>query len=236
MTCADGTLTPCHQHSGKGELLWSPCGALSIGTPKGAWVVSSQRAVWIPPNTPHEVLHCNQARLHWVLLDAVTCRRLCPHSRTLQVNEELRALVEAVAHRGTTLDVTVGTGRKLISEIEDATDIGCDLGPLPIPLATSERLCPLLEFYRTSPGRLESLCYWENYFGLSQRTLSRWFAEDTGLTFSRWRQLVRLRRALEMIASGSKIANAAQEVGYESVSMFISTFRRVVGTTPGRYF
>ena len=38
------------------------------------------------------------------------------------------------------------------------------------------------------------------------------------------------------LAQGELVTNIAGDLGYESVSAFISMFRRMLGTTPARYF
>ena len=72
--------------------------------------------------------------------------------------------------------------------------------------------------------------------GVSKRTLERLFNRETGMSFGRWRQQVRLLQALRRLAAGVPVTTAALDVGYESTSAFIDMFRRALGTTPGRYF
>ena len=55
------------------------------------------------------------------------------------------------------------------------------------------------------------------------------------MTFGKWRQQLRLLRAMELLASGEKVTAAAAEAGYNSTSAFISMFRKQLGTTPTRY-
>jgi len=55
------------------------------------------------------------------------------------------------------------------------------------------------------------------------------------MTFSKWRQQLRLLRAMQRLASGEKVTAAALEAGYNSTSAFISMFRKQLGTTPTRY-
>jgi AraC-like DNA-binding protein len=56
------------------------------------------------------------------------------------------------------------------------------------------------------------------------------------MTFGRWQQQARLLRALEILASGGSVTNAALEVGFETPSAFIAMFKRSMGTTPAKYF
>jgi AraC-like DNA-binding protein len=72
--------------------------------------------------------------------------------------------------------------------------------------------------------------------GASLRTIERLFQVETGMTFGRWRQQLRLVEALRLLAVGEPVTSVALDVGYESPSAFVSAFRRTFGVTPGRYF
>lgn len=56
------------------------------------------------------------------------------------------------------------------------------------------------------------------------------------MRFGKWRQQLRLLRAMELLAWGEKVTTAAAEAGYNSTSAFISMFRKQLGRTPTRYF
>jgi AraC-like DNA-binding protein len=71
--------------------------------------------------------------------------------------------------------------------------------------------------------------------GASKRTIQRLFREETKMTFSRWRQQLRLVHAMQRLASGEKVTAAALDAGYNSTSAFISMFRKQLGKTPARY-
>jgi AraC-like DNA-binding protein len=64
----------------------------------------------------------------------------------------------------------------------------------------------------------------------------RAFAAEMGMPFGRWRQMARLFCALELLAQGESVTNAAFNVGYNSVSAFTQVFRTVFGKTPMKYF
>ena len=72
--------------------------------------------------------------------------------------------------------------------------------------------------------------------GASKRTIERIFKLETGLGFGKWRQQLRLGHALSLLAGGEAVTSVAFDVGYESVSAFISAFRMTFGQTPGQYF
>lgn len=56
------------------------------------------------------------------------------------------------------------------------------------------------------------------------------------MSFVRWRQQLHIGLALQRLVQGDSVTNIVGDFGYESVSAFISMFRRTLGTTPARYF
>lgn len=72
--------------------------------------------------------------------------------------------------------------------------------------------------------------------GWTFATATRRFAAETGMTFGRWRQQLRLLIALERLGEGRPVTEVALDVGYEDTSAFIAVFKAAFGTTPSRYF
>jgi AraC-like DNA-binding protein len=66
--------------------------------------------------------------------------------------------------------------------------------------------------------------------------MDRLFMAETGMGVGMWVQQMRLMLALEIIAAGSSIGDAAFDVGFENPSSFIALFRKQFGVTPARYF
>lgn len=69
--------------------------------------------------------------------------------------------------------------------------------------------------------------------GVSPHYLSRIFRQETGETLSRFRNRVRIRRALERIETGERdLATLAIELGFSDQAHFTRTMRDEVGITP----
>lgn len=71
--------------------------------------------------------------------------------------------------------------------------------------------------------------------GMSRRTFTRLFREQTGVSFAEWRQQVCLLAAIERLSEGQPVTRVALDLGYASPSAFASAFRRVLGDTPRGY-
>jgi len=80
-----------------------------------------------------------------------------------------------------------------------------------------------------------SLDQWAQWAGLSPRTLTRHFRDETTLSFAQWRQQARLAEGLRRLSDGQSVSDIAHELGFSSPSAFVTVFRRHFGSPPGRY-
>jgi two-component system response regulator YesN len=72
--------------------------------------------------------------------------------------------------------------------------------------------------------------------GLSTSRLSHVFREKTGLTVIEYVTMVRIGKAKDLLlGTDTSCTEICFQVGYGNQSYFIRTFKRIVGTTPGRF-
>jgi len=71
--------------------------------------------------------------------------------------------------------------------------------------------------------------------GVSERTLTRLFRSETGLSFRDWRSRMRFMLALERLDRGESSTSLAHGLGYSSPSAFIAAFRKQFGAPPSAY-
>ncbi|MNY52229.1 HTH-type transcriptional repressor of iron proteins A [compost metagenome] len=81
-----------------------------------------------------------------------------------------------------------------------------------------------------------TLGQWADRMGMSEKTLTRLFQRETGLSFRTWRQRMRLLSSLNMLEEGCSVTEVALSYGYDSTSAFIAAFKRLLGFTPGELF
>jgi AraC-like DNA-binding protein len=86
-----------------------------------------------------------------------------------------------------------------------------------------------------NPGDQRSVAEWGQALGVSERTVSRAFRSETGLSMVQWRQALRVHAALTLISEGMQVQEVSERLGYAQPSTFIASFKRVVGLTPGAY-
>ena len=119
----------------------------------------------------------------------------------------------------------------VLDQLEDVNVL-----PLRLPTPGDSRARHVAEVYLREPGDARTLDQACEMSGASKRTIERLFARETGMTFGRWRQQLRLIHALRLLASGQPVTRAALEAGYASPSAFTAMFKKALGCSPSRYF
>lgn len=107
--------------------------------------------------------------------------------------------------------------------------------PLVIRMPQDARALRVAERIVEAPGTPESLELLCVESGASLRTMQRLFVEQVGVPIARWRNQVKMVTAVQPLARGRSVTQAAMDLGFESVSAFIFSFRHYFGDSPGQY-
>ena len=229
---AQGFLLPPHWHR-RAQLLYGATGLMHVSTEDGKWVVPPQHAVWIPPDTVHAVkfigvttrsLYIEPARaaemqrnnrceviivsplLRQLLLDAVDLPPLC-------AGERERALIKLML-----LELAAMPAREF-----------------DIPLPKHPGLLALCQNFLQAPTVHDPAERWAGEMFMSASTFRRHFQQQTGMSFSAWRQRACVVSALGLLIEGRSVNEVALSLGYENSSSFATMFRRVTGQLPSFY-
>ncbi len=107
---------------------------------------------------------------------------------------------------------------------------------LQFPLPRDRRLQRLCAELLATPADRRTLEEWAEVTGASTRTLARLFERDLGMSFNKWRQLVRFHTALEDSSRGEPVSRVAHHHGYRSACAFSAAFGRTMGFPPSTIF
>ncbi len=228
-----GERIPEHRHA-EAQLIYAVTGVMTVRTAVGRWVVPPQRAVWVPALETHSIRMTGNVGMRTVYVHADQAQEMPSDCCVVHVAPLLREIVLRIMEFPKDYDSDTPPSRLvavLLDEIKAADQV-----PLHLPLPTDPRLRRITSALQEHPGNTRTLAEWSRLAGGSERTLARAFARETRMTFGQWRQQARLLAALELLAFGRSVTATALDLGYESPSAFIATFRRALGTTPGRYF
>ena len=80
------------------------------------------------------------------------------------------------------------------------------------------------------PSIRETINDWCEAVGMSRRTFTRTFRQETGLSFVAWRQQACLLCAMPRLAAGEPVTTVAIDLGYENPAAFSLMFKRAFGS------
>jgi AraC-like DNA-binding protein len=227
----DGTKAeaPDHRHR-KGQLVFSLGGGVTCRVPGGLWMVPPHCAVWIPSDMAHSNIATANARLFFVYIEAELVDlpdRCC----TISISPLLRELIVELSDR---MEHGDARGERLISVLLSELP-HMPVQRLHLPLSTEPRLKRIAAALAENPADRRTLAEWAKRVALSESSLARLVAKETGLTFGRWRQQLHLIVAIRELASGASVQRVSADLGYESVTAFITMFKKALGKPPARY-
>lgn len=225
---------PAHSHR-RGQLLYASTGVLTTITSEGSWVVPPRRALWIPPGVSHEV-HMGgpvSTRSAYVKAETAVAVGLPAHCQVMAVSPLLHELLHEAVDLPVEYDLDGRDGHVmalLLDEIRRMPTL-----PLSAPLPSEKRLAALCRDLLLHPSQEVKIDDMAQRAGMSRRHFTRTFREETGMSFSAWRQQACLLAALTRLAHGQSITQVAVDLGYGNPSAFTAAFRRVLGAPPTRY-
>lgn len=218
-----------HRHDDH-QLVYVSSGVLRTHTAAGSWVVSRDRAVWLPAGTWHEHRFYGQSSFYTVGFPADEPPWREREPALVAVSPLLRELLIECARA----DLSRAEARRVRAVIGDQLRRSAQQ-PMALPAPQDPRLtdaCALAEKRLADQIGLDDLA---RQVGASQSTLSRLFRHELGMTYPQWRTNVRLLNAAILLSGGASVTDTAQQCGWHTTSSFIDTFRRAMGVTPGAY-
>jgi AraC-like DNA-binding protein len=229
----DGASTGWHSHP-RGQLLHAIEGVMRVDLEADAWVVPSNRALWIAPRARHDVKMSGDVKMRTVYIDVIAFGLLPEKTCVINVSPLLRELI--VAACGVPADYSQESRdgrlmRLLLDEIRAS-----DVLPLHLPMPADPRIQSICTALIDQPSDAKTAVQWADRLGLAPKTIHRLFLKQTGMSFAQWRQQARLLFALRRIAEGARIIDVAFDCGYASQSAFTVMFKKQFGVSPSGFY
>lgn len=221
-----------HAHR-KGQLILALRGAVSCEVQDALWIVPPGHAVWVPGEIPHSCRVTKNAATCFLFIEpgaAAMPETCCTLAITPLVRELILFLAEQ-EHAYLPDDKTARLAAVLLEHIPDVP-----VKALHLPVSDHPKIRYMAEALFNVPDDRRTLKQWAADLATSERSLARLVRDVTGMSFGRWRQQLHLMIALSHLAEGQSVQRVAGTLGYDSVSAFITMFRKALGKSPTHYF
>lgn len=222
-----------HAHA-RAQLVHAAEGVIVVSTTRGRWVAPPHRAVWVPGGIRHAVASRRAFRLLTLYVDPRRAS-LAREPTVVGVDPLIEQLLSAAAGFGSDYPPR-GAEARLVRVLLDRLPALAVAPLLHVPDPTTAPLRTIARALADEPGDARTLDAWAREVGVGAKTAARRFVAETGMTFGRWRQQLRVVASLERLGAGESVTAVAFAVGYHDVSSFIAAFKATLGTTPARYF
>ncbi|MCO7520219.1 MULTISPECIES: helix-turn-helix transcriptional regulator [unclassified Pseudomonas] len=219
-----------HQHRW-GQLSHARGGLLRVRTDAGLYLVPPRHAVWVAARVPHQVRCEPGTHIRSLYIEPTALPWPAGQCRVIAVEPLLAELIESFSGLPIEYDRDGADGR-LVQVLLDRLGAARE-APLLLPLPRGRQLRGICQRLLDAADDPRTLGDWATRLGVSQKTLSRGFLRETGLTFRHWRQRARLLNALPALERGERVTDVALACGYASLSAFIAAFAGHFGHTPG---
>lgn len=227
------TETPEHTHS-TGQLILALKGAVTCQVPGFLWIVPPECAVWIPDAILHNCRMTASASVCFLFVKRGVAS-LPEHPCTIEISPMIREMIlhlaEAGQRPGNAKNNEVLVMQVLIGELETMP-----VTRFCLPMSANPKLKTIMDTLVSNPAERSTLSDWAARVAMSERSLARLISLETGMTFGHWRRQLHLLVALRFLAEGTAVQNVSENLGYGSVTAFITMFKKALGTTPSRYF
>jgi AraC-like DNA-binding protein len=224
-----GTRIERHKHP-RHQLIYVSTGVLVAQTSAGSWVASCDRAVWMPAGTWHEHRAYGASIIHTLGFQVEDPPLLPDTPAIVAVTRLLRELLIALTEPGLPRPEVDRLRAVLRDRLHRTSQ-----EPTSLPAPQDPRLaraCAITLEQLEKPMPLSALA---EPAQTTERTLSRLFRREMGMSYPQWRAQARALHAMILLAQGHSVTDTASLCGWSTTSAFIDSFRRALGQTPGAY-
>ncbi len=223
---------PMHTHS-QGQLVMALRGGVMCRAEGGLWMVPRGSGVWVPGSIPHSNQVTANGRICLLFVDP-DAQGLPDHCCTLSLTP---MVIEMIQHLATLpLETSAEDAHtQMIAEVILGELRRMKVAAYHLPIPDDPTLSLIANRLIQAPDDRASIAGWAARVAMSERSLARLVVRKTGMTFGRWRQQLQIVLALQKLSAGATVQSVALDLGYESVSAFVSMFKAAMGKPPARY-
>jgi len=198
------------------------------------FVVPHSGILFIPANTDHESFVMTETQFIGIYINPENNSHFVQQTKAISVTPFLRELLLQVNSSLSDSNSSTAEISALLRVLSDQIRAG-DCYEMALLLPSDRRLMTIFNALMNNPKLDTKLSTWAEKVGASERTLSRLFTKELGMSFPLWRQHLRLVYSLNLLETKLSVQEISFKVGYGADSSFICAFKKLFKQTPQQY-
>lgn len=225
-----------HKH-GKAQLIYVKSGFQYLTVNGKIYLLPQNHAAWIPPNAMHKTnSHSETIKLMIMFFDVSKTDLFYHEVSIFSVPPVLKEMIKYSEKWSKSIDENADENIFLKALYNELPNFVADSIQLHISFPEDKRLTKALKYLNsnyTKDFRMDEL---SDIAALSLRTIERIFKKETGLTLSKYQQMLRIIKSLELLSANKwTISEIAYKVGYKSLQAYTKSFRSVMQYSPSDF-
>ncbi|HSV52247.1 MAG TPA: helix-turn-helix transcriptional regulator [Burkholderiaceae bacterium] len=233
-THAAGSVLPRHQHR-TGQLVFAVSGVMLVETHQARWTIPPQRALWVPPRHPHTIHIISNTEMRTVYCQPDLIAQCMAFVR----QDEVHAVAASTLIKELVLGLFDAqfdhATRQLMACLLLQTLRQTPSLPTHLPMPASDGLRHAVALLLKTNRWQLPMHQLASVAAMSERSFTRRFTAEVGLSFRVWRQRARIIASLDLLASDRPIKTIAHTLQFESAAAYIAAFRALMGRTPNAF-
>jgi len=233
ITMPKGYVDEWHKHPWH-QIIFPFEGILQTKVADTQFVVPHNGMLFIPANTDHESFVMTNTQFIGIYLNPEMNNIFPLQTKAVSVTPFLRELLLQIKNSTTNSESSSAEKSALLTVLNDQIRTG-ECYDMALLLPSDRRLMSIFNALMENPQLDTKLSAWAEQVGASERTLSRLFTKELGMSFPLWRQHVRLVYSLNLLETKLSVQEISFKIGYGADSSFICAFKKLFKQTPQQY-
>lgn len=229
---------PFHQHK-KGQFLYTEGGVVHVVTSDKTFFLPARHYMWIPAGVVHSIHPSSADVVMRNLYFPVEKNEAIFYSKTAiyPINDLLLQMILFSNRYNGDIDQKHKSAYRLALALKAILpEISLYNLPLALPYPKDKRLDAMVKYMAANLQEMIAFPFLAGKFGLSERTLSRLFQSEVGMSFIQYLTIQRMMRAVQFLLEDKlSVKEVATLVGYNSIPTFSTTFYKTLGIRPSEY-
>lgn len=225
-----------HSHR-KAQLVFVEDGFQYLNTQEKSFLLPKNHAAWIPSSTPHKTSSpLESVSLRTIYYEPKVLSAYFDDIYLFYVPEVLKKMILYTEKWSMNTKQSISEEYFLKAILYELPQFITSSVPLLIPSPKSEVLKNIAQFLQQNYDQKINIGDLSNIFHIGRRTLERNFKSEMDMTISKYIQLIRLVKSVELLNQREyNISEIAFQVGYKSVQSFSNSFFHLLGKRPQFY-